>query len=141
MTPKHIPLRTCVQCKQVRPKRELVRIVRTLQGEVQIDERGKTPGRGAYLCRSRTCWQDALSHGRLEHALKIQLELGDRQRLDEYAQRLPCPETQASPEDAQAPIRGQGRVSSKTIDKVASKARGTVLNGVKGEEAAASVEG
>lgn len=89
MTPKHVPLRTCVYCRQVRPKRELVRIVRTLQGTIEIDERGKVAGRGAYLCRNRACWEGAIRHGRLEHALRIELGAADKERLLQYGQQLP----------------------------------------------------
>jgi predicted RNA-binding protein YlxR (DUF448 family) len=90
MTPKHVPLRTCVQCRQVRSKRELTRIVRTPQGTIEIDERGKAAGRGAYLCRNRACWEDAARHERLEHALKTKLSAADKLRLLEYGQRMPA---------------------------------------------------
>jgi len=82
-------MRTCVECRQVRPKRELVRIVRTPEGDIQIDERGKVSGRGAYLCRARPCWEQAMAHGRLEHALKMKLTMEERERLLEYAAQLP----------------------------------------------------
>ena len=48
---KKIPVRRCVGCNAQRPKRELVRVVRSPEGEISIDLRGKAPGRGAYLCR------------------------------------------------------------------------------------------
>jgi predicted RNA-binding protein YlxR (DUF448 family) len=89
MTPKHVPLRTCVQCRQVHAKRELIRIVRTAQGTIEIDERGKAAGRGAYLCRNRACWEGAARHERLEHALKTRLSAADKQRLLEYGQQMP----------------------------------------------------
>jgi hypothetical protein len=88
-------LRTCVQCRQVRAKRELVRIVRTPQGSVEIDEKGKAAGRGAYLCRNRTCWESAIAQGRLDHALKTALTAEDKDRLARYAEGLPCPEPSA----------------------------------------------
>jgi predicted RNA-binding protein YlxR (DUF448 family) len=99
MTPKHVPLRTCVQCRQVRAKRELIRIVRTPQGTIEIDERGKASGRGAYLCRNRACWEDPARHERLEHALKTKLSAADKQRLLEYGQQMPTVEI-ASPQAA-----------------------------------------
>jgi len=89
MAPKHVPLRTCVQCRCVRPKRELVRVVRTPQGNIEIDERGKVSGRGAYLCRNRSCWEEGARGDRLEHALKAKLEEADRIRLLEYGRLLP----------------------------------------------------
>lgn len=92
MSPKHIPLRTCVQCRQVKPKRELVRVVRSPQGTVEVDERGKAAGRGAYLCRNRVCWERALAGDRLGHALQIKISATDRESLAEYSCRFPAVE-------------------------------------------------
>jgi predicted RNA-binding protein YlxR (DUF448 family) len=88
MSRKHIPMRTCVQCREVRPKRELVRIVRTPQGTVEIDARGKAAGSGAYLCRNRACWEKAIPKKQLDHALKTQLSPEDKMRLMDYGQQL-----------------------------------------------------
>jgi predicted RNA-binding protein YlxR (DUF448 family) len=85
---KHVPQRTCVGCRKTRPKREMVRIVRTPDQEVKIDESGKAPGRGAYLCRERRCWERALSEKRLEYALKTGLSKGEREALLEFGQSL-----------------------------------------------------
>jgi hypothetical protein len=90
MSPKHIPLRTCVQCQQVKAKRELTRVVRGPQGTVEVDEKGKTAGRGAYLCRNRVCWERALAGERLDHALKTSICAEDRRRLVEYSIRFPA---------------------------------------------------
>ena len=117
MTPKHSPLRTCVECRQVRPKRELIRIVRTPQGAIEIDERGKAPGRGAYLCRDRACWERAIRHGRLERALETKLSAADKEGLLEYGQQLPCM-TAVSPEAMRA---------QETVPEKGEKAAGTVL--------------
>ena len=73
MRRKHVPQRTCVGCRKIQPKREMVRIVCTPDQGVRIDESGKASGRGAYLCRKRPCWERALAEKRLEHALKIKL--------------------------------------------------------------------
>lgn len=86
---KRIPQRTCVACRQVRSKQDLVRIVRTTTGEVRMDPSGKQSGRGAYLCRTRECWEQALAQRRLDHALKIQLSDEEQARLAEFAQTLP----------------------------------------------------
>ena len=75
---KHIPQRTCVICRQVQDKRELVRIVRTPENELVIDETGKRNGRGAYLCRQNTCWEAALEGHQLSKALKM--EIGEREK-------------------------------------------------------------
>ncbi|MFS8640208.1 MAG: YlxR family protein, partial [Symbiobacteriaceae bacterium] len=53
--PKHVPQRTCIGCRAVRPKRELLRIVRTPEGEILFDPSGRRAGRGAYLCPSASC--------------------------------------------------------------------------------------
>ncbi|MBC7250420.1 MAG: YlxR family protein [Anaerolineae bacterium] len=89
MPRKHVPLRTCVGCRQVRSKREMVRIVRTPTGEIEIDERGKKSGRGAYLCRRRDCWLKGLNKGGLEHALKVSLTEEQRALLQAYSESLP----------------------------------------------------
>ncbi len=92
MTGKHIPQRTCIACHTVRGKREFVRIVRIAEGRVEADPTGKKSGRGAYLCRQRECWDEALStRGRLEHALKMEqpIAAADLARLREYGATLP----------------------------------------------------
>ena len=89
---KHIPQRTCIACRTVRPKRELVRIVRTAENHVEADATGKKAGRGAYLCRQRECWEDVLnSRGRLEHALNLETRIDpqDLAQLREFAVTLP----------------------------------------------------
>ena len=93
MRPKHVPQRTCVACRQVKSKRELIRIVRASDGRVFVDETGKTSGRGAYLCRDRACWEKAVgqprpaSSGPLAHSLKVALSEADRAALLDYAQQ------------------------------------------------------
>ena len=85
---KHVPQRTCVVCRTVRPKRELVRIVHTPEGAMMVDETGKRSGRGAYLCRQRGCWEAALAGRQLERALKVTLTGETRVLLREYAETL-----------------------------------------------------
>ena len=98
--PRHVPQRTCAACRQVRPKRELLRIVRTPQGHVELDATGKKPGRGTYLCARRSCWDLALKKGRLEHEFELTLAPEDRATLEAYADTLPVetePPAPASP--------------------------------------------
>lgn len=85
---KHVPQRTCVGCREVLPKRRLIRLVRTAEG-VQVDPTGKLAGRGAYLHDRRECWERARK-GALEHALKTNLSVDDRTRLEEFMQTLPA---------------------------------------------------
>lgn len=87
--PKHVPQRTCIACRQTRPKWELVRIVHTPQGAVEIDPRGKKAGRGAYLCKQRGCWEMGLKRKRLEHALKTEIAPEQHAGLLEYSKMLP----------------------------------------------------
>lgn len=86
--PRHIPQRTCVGCRQVLAKRELIRIVRTPEG-IRIDATGKLNGRGAYLHEQKSCW-DAGLKGALAHALKVTFTEDDRRILQEHANHLPA---------------------------------------------------
>lgn len=63
------PQRTCVACRQVRPKSELLRVVRTPHGEVRVDPTGKEAGRGAYVCRNERCASQAVRQKKLARAL------------------------------------------------------------------------
>ncbi len=86
---KHVPRRTCIACRQSRGKRELVRVVRTPEAGIQIDPSGKMAGRGAYLCRARTCWSQALRGRSLDAALKTTVSAEERAALEAYAATLP----------------------------------------------------
>lgn len=59
MAEKKIPLRMCVGCREMKPKHELVRIVRTPEGEIKIDRTGRLNGRGAYICKEEQCLKKA----------------------------------------------------------------------------------
>jgi hypothetical protein len=98
---KHVPHRTCVACRTTRPKRDLVRVVRTPEGKVLVDPRGKAPGRGAYLCRRRACWTTALTQRRLESALRSSLPPESIATLQAYGERLP----ETVEESAEAPTK------------------------------------
>ncbi len=87
--PRHIPQRTCVACRRTMAKRELVRVVRTPSGAVEVDTTGKKSGRGAYLCRAQECWQLALKKERLDHALKAKLAAEEKEALLEYLRSSP----------------------------------------------------
>lgn len=62
-------MRQCVGCREMKPKSELVRVVRTPEGEIRADLSGKLNGRGAYLCRSSACFEKAVKRKALERAL------------------------------------------------------------------------
>ena len=88
MRRKHVPQRTCIICRQVQNKRELIRLVRTPEGQLVIDETGKRNGRGAYLCRQKKCWEAALKGQQLGRALKMDIGKEERYLLREYALTL-----------------------------------------------------
>jgi predicted RNA-binding protein YlxR (DUF448 family) len=85
---QHIPKRSCVACREVRPKRELIRLARTTDRWVEIDYGGQKDGRGAYLCRKEDCWQAGLGSNRLEHALKTALTSQNREQLMRQGREL-----------------------------------------------------
>jgi predicted RNA-binding protein YlxR (DUF448 family) len=72
--PKKIPFRMCVGCQTMKSKKELMRVVRTPEGEIVLDPTGKKAGRGAYMCRSEQCLTKAFKEKRLEKALKHQID-------------------------------------------------------------------
>ena len=73
MKPKKIPMRMCVGCREMKEKRELIRIVRTPEGEAVLDSTGKRSGRGAYVCRREECLRRAIRQKQLERQLEIAL--------------------------------------------------------------------
>ena len=84
---KHVPQRTCIGCREVMPKRSLIRIVRTPSG-IQIDPSGKISGRGAYLHNKRSCWENGLKSS-IAHALRIEVTAQDKETLEDYKESLP----------------------------------------------------
>jgi hypothetical protein len=77
-----------VACRTTRDKRELVRIVRTPGGELNIDESGRLAGRGAYLCRDAACWNTALERGTLGRALEAPVTAELREAMTANAAQL-----------------------------------------------------
>jgi predicted RNA-binding protein YlxR (DUF448 family) len=85
---KHLPQRTCIACRQIKEKKALIRLVSMENGIAEIDVFGKKPGRGAYLCPKKTCWELALRKNRLDYALRTKLHDANRQTLREYSHNL-----------------------------------------------------
>lgn len=85
---RHIPQRTCIACGETKEKRELIRLVRTSDGIVEVDPIGKKTGRGAYLCPRQECWEAGLKKNRLERALRTKLSLESRLTLTEHSRSL-----------------------------------------------------
>ena len=71
MKVKKIPQRRCVGCNNMKDKRELIRVVRSAEGEVSIDKIGKKPGKGEYVCPTSECITKAVKEKRLEKALDV----------------------------------------------------------------------
>ena len=71
--PKKIPMRQCLGCREMKPKRELIRVVRVPEGEISLDFKGKKPGRGAYLCPNPQCLAKARKARALERAFSAQI--------------------------------------------------------------------
>ena len=85
---KHLPQRTCIACRQIKEKKALIRLVRAENGVAEVDISGKKPGRGAYLCPKKTCWELALRKNRLDYALRTKLYDDNRQILLECGHNL-----------------------------------------------------
>ncbi|MCX6004963.1 MAG: YlxR family protein [Chloroflexi bacterium] len=83
-----MPQRTCVACRKMQNKRDLIRLVCSAE-IIEIDPKGKKPGRGVYLCHYRGCWEAGLKGNRLEYTLHAGLSAENRQMLIEYGRSLP----------------------------------------------------
>ncbi len=83
MTAKKIPMRMCVGCSKMKPKTELIRVVRSPEGEVSIDSTGKKSGRGAYICSDRDCLKKAVRSKRLDRTFGCEIGEELYERLDE----------------------------------------------------------
>ncbi|SDH87939.1 MULTISPECIES: RNase P modulator RnpM [Proteiniclasticum] len=70
MKVKKIPMRMCTGCMEMKPKKELIRVVKNKEGEISLDLVGKKPGRGAYVCKSTDCLEKAFKTKRLSRNLE-----------------------------------------------------------------------
>ena len=73
MKEKKIPLRMCIGCREMKPKRELIRVVRLPEGQVSLDSTGRMPGRGAYICKNRECLMRAIKQKQIEKTFSCAL--------------------------------------------------------------------
>lgn len=73
MVQKKIPMRKCLGCQEMKPKRELIRVVRSPEGQITLDFKGKAPGRGAYVCPEMQCLKKAVKAKALERAFSTQI--------------------------------------------------------------------
>lgn len=86
---KKIPQRMCLGCQESRPKRELIRIVRSPEGEFSVDTTGKKPGRGAYICPKLECFSAARKSKGLERSFKSQIDKSVYELLEQQLNELP----------------------------------------------------
>jgi len=73
MAEKKIPLRKCTGCNEMKPKKELIRVLKTTEEEIVLDKTGKKNGRGAYLCNSLECFKQARKTRGLERSLQVKI--------------------------------------------------------------------
>ncbi len=70
MTTKKIPMRMCTACREMKPKRELIRVVKSADGQIRLDTTGRLNGRGAYICKSKECFEKAKKSNALSRAFE-----------------------------------------------------------------------
>lgn len=73
MKTKKIPMRVCIGCGEMKPKKELIRIVKSKEGEISLDLTGKKSGRGAYICKDLKCLKQARKSRKLERSFSCQI--------------------------------------------------------------------
>lgn len=88
--PKKIPLRQCLGCREMKPKRELIRVVRSPEGDVSLDFNGRKPGRGAYVCPNMECLKKARKARALERAFSAQIPEKVWNGLEQQMQQRPA---------------------------------------------------
>ena len=84
-TVKKIPTRLCIGCQEQHPKKELVRIVRSPEGDFSVDLTGKKTGRGAYICNNKECFDKAVKEHRFDRSFKCTV---DKNIFDELSEQL-----------------------------------------------------
>lgn len=119
MRPKKTPLRMCSGCGEMKPKKELVRVVKApqkedengnpLPPEISLDLTGKRPGRGAYLCRDAQCLKLAKKSRRLERSFSCKIPEEVYARLEEEIRKAALQQAEQVSEKPSAPLDEQGR--------------------------------
>jgi predicted RNA-binding protein YlxR (DUF448 family) len=84
---KKVPMRMCLGCNEMKPKKELLRIVKDAQGEISFDPTNKKPGRGAYICPSNECFEKAVKNKRMEKTFESKIDISIVDRLKEEMER------------------------------------------------------
>lgn len=81
--PKKIPMRQCLGCREMKPKRELIRVVRSPEGDIALDFNGKANGRGAYVCPNPECLKKAEKSKALDRAFSVAVPVEIYEKLHE----------------------------------------------------------
>ena len=89
MKPKKIPMRMCVGCREMKPKKELLRVIRSPEGEISFDLTGRKPGRGAYVCHSSECLLRAIKQKQLERTFSAPISDEIRDALAAQIKDIP----------------------------------------------------
>ena len=113
MKQKKVPMRMCVGCREMKPKRELLRVVRSPEGEISFDLTGRKSGRGAYVCRSQDCLQKAVRQHQLERAFSAPVSDAVRDALMAQLPDLPAPEYTDAADELGCPARPAGSVPAR----------------------------
>ena len=92
LKPRKIPMRMCVGCREMKPKMQLLRVVKPQEGDAHIDRTGKAPGRGAYVCDQIECLRKAQKTHALERALDTKIDDAVFQQLEQQIQPEVQPE-------------------------------------------------
>lgn len=87
-TTKKIPMRKCVGCQEMKPKKEMLRVLKTAENEFVLDATGKKNGRGAYLCFSEECLQKAIRNKGLERSFKQAIPMEVYENLKKELEQL-----------------------------------------------------
>ena len=85
---KKIPMRMCVGCRQMKEKKEMIRMLRTPENEICIDTTGKKNGRGAYICRNPQCLQMAVRNHGLERSFKMSIPKETAESLEKEMEQI-----------------------------------------------------
>lgn len=88
MATKKIPMRMCTACREMKPKAQLIRIVKTPEGEIKPDDTGKLNGRGAYICREKSCFEKAVKSNSLARAFSMQISPEVYEKLSKEMESL-----------------------------------------------------
>lgn len=88
MSVKKIPLRQCIGCKEMKSKKEMIRILRTAEGNILIDATGRKNGRGAYLCSSKECLKKAIKTKGLDRSFKMEIPQNVYEELEKEMEML-----------------------------------------------------